>query len=89
MPLSKDSWNLDCCYLRAHLHKKGWISCSKPKELFLQLQEELQENEPDHSNIAQRQHGIQCTALQREPFYQLIVQELREFHNNSSIQVIS
>ena len=23
MSLSKDSWNLDCCYLRARLHKKG------------------------------------------------------------------
>ena len=44
---SKDNWNLDCYYLRSRLHKKESTSCSKPKELFLQSQEMLQENEPD------------------------------------------
>ena len=44
---SKDSWKLDCYYLRARVHKKGLTSCSKPKKLFLQSQEVLQENEPD------------------------------------------
>ena len=44
---SKDSWNLDRYNLRIRVHKKGLTSCSKPKELFLQSQEVLQENEPD------------------------------------------
>ena len=44
---SKDSWNLDRYNLRARLHKKGLTSWSKPKELLLQSQEVLQENEPD------------------------------------------
>ena len=66
---SKDSWNLDGC-------RKGLTSCSKPKELFLQSKEALQENEPDRREIARARREIQGAAPQRTPLHQTIAQEL-------------
>ena len=52
MPWSRDSWNLDCCYLPALSQDEGLTSYGNPKELFLLLQEVLQEvlqgNESDY-----------------------------------------